>query len=117
VSRRQARNVNSARYVRSHDDEKDLPDLHVHPADASDAGVSEGGRVRLRTSAGALEATASFDDGLRRGVVSLTHGWSAPNVNRLLSQRQADPLTGQPQLSAIAVSVEPLTPPAERAAR
>jgi hypothetical protein len=38
-------------------------------------------------------------------VVSITHGWADANVNRLISSRDLDPLTGMPRMSGTAVTI------------
>ena len=52
--------------------------------------------------------TVRVDERLRRGVVSLTHGWTAANVGRLTSVvDDVDPLTGMICQGAIPVTVRP----------
>jgi anaerobic selenocysteine-containing dehydrogenase len=106
VSRRQSRRVNSARYTRPQHDAREPPDVVVHPSDAARFGIADGVRVVLRSDAGSVDARARVDDSIRPGAVSLTHGWVAVNVNNLVSAFGVDPLTGQPQMSAIDVTLE-----------
>ena len=80
----------------------------VHPSDAERFGVADGMRVVLRSAAGAVDGRARLDDSIRPGAVSLTHGWVAVNVNNLVSAFGVDPLTGQPQMSGIDVTIEPV---------
>src|SRR5256885_17013115 len=49
--------------------------LLVHPSDAARLGLTDGGRARIRGSAGAIDAPVSVTDEMRPGVVSLPHGW------------------------------------------
>jgi anaerobic selenocysteine-containing dehydrogenase len=89
--------------------EPDDPAVHVHPDDAAARGVLAGGRVEVRTAAGATTARAVLDPTLRRGVVHVPHGWAAPHVGRLTSTRDGvDPLTGMVRQTGIPVTVRPV---------
>ena len=112
VNRRLARRVNSAPYARNDLAEREPPDILFHPSDAADLGLEDGVAVRVRTEAGSLEGRARLDEKIRRGAVSLTHGWISTNVNELISAHGVDPLTGQPQMSGIVVTVELVEPAA-----
>jgi hypothetical protein len=61
----------------------------------------------VRTAAGELTGLARIDPGVRRGAVSVPHGYSGANVNQLTSHLQADPLTGMARYSGIPVTVHP----------
>jgi anaerobic selenocysteine-containing dehydrogenase len=106
VNRRHARRVNSAVYAAPGRVEREPPDVVLHPDDAAELGLVEGALVVVRSDAGSVEGRAHLDDHVRRGAVSLTHGWFRVNVNQLISATGVDPLTGQPQMSGIAVTVE-----------
>ncbi len=76
VSRRHLRSNNSwmhnvERLVRG----RDRCTLLMHPRDARDAGVADGQRVSVRSSAGAIEVAVEVSDEMMPGVVSLPHGW------------------------------------------
>ena len=107
VSRRLSRRVNSARLTRPQHDSLDPPDVVLNPRDGERFGIEDGMAVVLRSAAGAVDGRARFDASIRVGAVSLTHGFVAVNVNNLVSAFGVDPLTGQPQMSAIDVTVEP----------
>jgi anaerobic selenocysteine-containing dehydrogenase len=109
TSGRQIRRVNSMENARRPRD-GEAPDLRLAACDADRLGVSPGDAVAVRSANGALAARASIDDRLRRGVVSLPHGWHEANTGHLTDAGQIDPQTGQPQMTAIPVSVEPLAP-------
>ena len=110
VSRRLSRRVNSSRLTRPQHDARQPPDVVVHPGDAERFGIADGMLVVLRSDAGAVEGRARIDDSIRPGAVSLTHGFVGVNVNNLVSAFGVDPLTGQPQMSAIDVTIAPATP-------
>jgi hypothetical protein len=56
-----------------------------------------------------VEATVGLVGRYRRGVVSMTHGWTAPNVDELVDRcGDVDPLTGQPAMSGLSVGIVPI---------
>ena len=100
--------------------------LHIHPDDAERLGVVDGAQVRVKGAGGEVTAPAEITDGLRRGVVSLPHGWGhdrpgtrlshaatdpGVNVNQLLDGSQLDPLSGNAVLNGVPVEVAALTAP------
>ncbi|MFF5520319.1 molybdopterin oxidoreductase family protein [Streptomyces coeruleorubidus] len=100
--------------------------LHIHPEDAERLGVRDGAPVRVKGAGGEVTAPAEVTDEVRRGVVSLPHGWghSRPgtrlshaatdpgvNVNQLLDGRLLDPLSGNAVLNGVPVEVAPETAP------
>ncbi|MEV8596684.1 molybdopterin oxidoreductase family protein [Streptomyces sp. NPDC052012] len=104
--------------------------LHLHPDDAARLGVVDGQPVRITGAGGAVTAPAEVTDAVRRGVVSLPHGWGhdrpgtrmrhaagdpGANVNQLLDGSLLDPLSGNAVLNGVPVEVAPLA--AEKAER
>lgn len=98
--------------------------LQIHPDDAERLGVVDGASVRVKGAGGEVTAPAEITDGLRRGVVSLPHGWGhdrpgtrlshaatdpGVNVNQLLDGSQLDPLSGNAVLNGVPVEVAALT--------
>jgi len=105
VNGRQLCRTNSTAYVAA-DVSRDLPCIRVGPEDAAARGLREGDRARLASEFGDLSAAVQIDPRLRRGVISLSHGWPEANVCRLTSATQGvDPLTAQPQMTALPVSL------------
>src|SRR5690606_8264583 len=90
--------------------------LQMHPDDAAARHIRDRDRVTLRREGagnavnfGCLTAVARVDDRIRRGTVSLPHGWDDTNVCALTSaSAHVDPLTGMVRQSGIPVEVEPL---------
>lgn len=95
--------------------------LHVHPDDAAGLGVSTGSVVRITSRVGSVDVTAEVTDSVRRGVVSLPHGWghnvpgtrmavaaekAGVNSNILTDDRTLDPLSGNAALNAIPVTLQ-----------
>lgn len=96
--------------------------LQVHPEDAARLGLADGRPARIKGAGGAVTAPAEITDTVRRGVVSLPHGWGhdrpgtrlthaatdpGANVNQLLDGTLLDPLSGNAVLNGIPVEVEP----------
>ena len=76
VSRRHLRSNNSwmhnlERLVRG----RDRCTLLIHPDDAARTGLVMGGRARIASRAGAIEAPVEVSDEMKPGVVCLPHGW------------------------------------------
>ncbi|MEU9364537.1 molybdopterin oxidoreductase family protein [Streptomyces avermitilis] len=94
--------------------------LHIHPEDAERLGLTDGEPVRVRGAGGAVTAPVEVTDGIRRGVVSLPHGWGhdrpgtrmshaaldpGVNVNQLLDGSLLDPLSGNAVLNGVPVEL------------
>ncbi|MFD7301248.1 molybdopterin oxidoreductase family protein [Streptomyces pharetrae] len=97
--------------------------LHIHPEDAERLGVRDGASVRVKGAGGAVTAVAEVTDAVRRGVVSLPHGWGhdrpgtrlrhaaadpGVNVNQLLDGSLLDPLSGNAVLNGVPVELAPM---------
>ena len=89
--------------------------LHVHPDDLAELGVAEGDAVMVASEHGTITARVQPDGGMRRKVVSMTHGWGGlpgdpardgDNVNLLIdSSRHIERINAMPRMSAIPVSL------------
>ncbi len=95
--------------------------LWMHPDDATRRDLAEGDEVRVSNRYGSVDATLAFDEGLKPGVVAMTHGWGqktarslrtasrhpGTNVNRLSPVGEAgyDILSNQSHLTGINVEV------------
>ncbi|WP_406509299.1 molybdopterin oxidoreductase family protein [Streptomyces sp. NBC_00212] len=98
--------------------------LQIHPEDAARLGLADGTDVRITADGGEIAAPVEITDSVRRGVVSLPHGWghSRPgsrlavaagrpgvNVNQLLDGSRFDPLSGTSVLNGFPVELVPLS--------
>ena len=94
--------------------------LRIHPDDAAELGLTD--TAVVKGPGGELLAPIEVTDGMRRGVVSLPHGWghdfagtrqqlaaSQPgvNVNQLNDGNVLDPLSGTAVLNGIPVDIAP----------
>lgn len=86
----------------------DLPLLKISEVDAAHYGIADGAYVRVRSAHGELMIRATVESKIRKGVVQLPHAWPEANVTRLFTTVDVDPLTTQPQMTAMAVSIEPV---------
>jgi anaerobic selenocysteine-containing dehydrogenase len=103
--------MNSALYLQPELSPPKRPDLLMHSEDAERLGITNGSRVVVTTAAGQLEADARIDDRLRIGAVSMSQSSAEPNVTHLISQSEnVESFTGQPRMTAVAVTVEPVVP-------
>jgi anaerobic selenocysteine-containing dehydrogenase len=85
-----------------------LPNLLVHPDDARRYGLAPGDEIVVESRYGSAPASVELSDSIRPGVVSIPHGWAAPNVNDLTSSTaELDPLTAMPRYSGFPVTVRP----------
>lgn len=96
-------------------------DMHtpafMHPDDMQAQELSDGDRIVIRSKAGRMLARLRPDDSLRRGLVSVVHGFGAPiafdpselslgSVTRLVDMAERDPISGIPRMSALPIRVE-----------
>jgi anaerobic selenocysteine-containing dehydrogenase len=65
--------------------------LLVHPDDATAHGLVDGGRCEISSDSGRIEATVEVSDAVRRGVVSLPHGWGHDGRGLRLSVAEKHP--------------------------
>jgi len=87
----------------------DSPVLLLHPDDAADLGITDASDVELSSPTGTVTATAQLDDSIRRGSVSLPHGFAQPAVGSVTTgQVDTDPLTGMVHQSGLRVRVAPI---------
>ncbi|GAB5453594.1 MAG: molybdopterin-dependent oxidoreductase [Halioglobus sp.] len=82
----------------------------LHPEDLAGEGIDQGERIVVRSAHGQIEVTAGSDDKLRRGVLSISHGFGGKSggasVNELLSTADTtDRVARIPRMSAVPVSV------------
>jgi anaerobic selenocysteine-containing dehydrogenase len=102
VPRRQARRLNSALAFLG-----ERPEVLLHPDDATEAGLTDGQEVVVRTDRGELSGVTRIDPHIRRGAVSVPHGHEGANVNRLTSKDELDLVTGMVQYAVLPVTLHP----------
>lgn len=108
IPRRQPRHMNSLLRDAGASERRDHPEVLVHPLDAAELGLVDGQPVLVSSEHGHLRGIGRLDAGLRRGAVSVPHGWPGDaHVGRLTSGAECDPLTGMVRSSGVPVRVEP----------
>ena len=101
--------------------------LRIHPDDAAEHGLEDGGIARLESKSGAVEVPVAVTEDLTPGAVALPHGWGhtgggwqvangnpGVNVNLLASSAPEDleVLAGMAHLNGIPVKVSAVSAPA-----
>lgn len=81
-------------------------DIILHPETAAAYSIQDGHKVRVRNRSGEIILTAKIDPGMRKGVVSISHGHLHANVNNLTSTDVVDPLGGMAFFSGVPVEIE-----------
>jgi len=102
------------------------PELELHPAAAADRGIAAGDWLRVETPLGSVRARAHLNESLRPDVVVGQHGWwqacpevGAPgydpygaegaNLNLIIGDDAADPISGSVPHRAYVAQVHRLT--------
>ena len=91
---------------------------YVHPEDARRAGFDDGPLGAIESSVGAVTAVLHHSPDVRRGVVSMAHGFSATAEEGRAASTSAlvddtagyEPITGLPRMSAIQVRLRRVQP-------
>ncbi|WP_096911196.1 molybdopterin-dependent oxidoreductase [Acinetobacter colistiniresistens] len=92
--------------------------LRINPEDAQIFGVETGQMLHCISEHGKIQVTVELDEGMRKGVVSLPHGYGlryrggepiGPQLNRLTSSQHCDPLSKTPYHKYVPVRLERLT--------
>ncbi|MGH8493163.1 MAG: molybdopterin-dependent oxidoreductase [Moraxellaceae bacterium] len=93
--------------------------MRMNPDDATELQLQEGARAVCDSGHGQVDVVIEIDEGMRRGVVSLPHGYGmrygdseplGPQLNRLTSGAHCDPLSRTPFHKYVPVRIRP-TPP------
>lgn len=100
--------------------------LKIHPDDAAELGLADGDAARVESRRGTVEARVSLTDEVRRGLVSLPHGYGmleddggvlrqlGPNVNDLTDSNHCDAIAKTPFHKHVPVRVMALVPAAAK---
>ncbi len=83
------------------------PVAEIHPETAGEYGIAAGDRVLVETKTGQIEVKAHVTPDILPGMVNVLHGWAeGPNQNMLTSLAARDPITGYPELRALACRIQ-----------
>jgi hypothetical protein len=124
VGRRQTRSMNTMLHnIPALMRGKERCTLLLHPDDAAARGLVDGARCEISSATGTIEATVEVSDSVRRGVVSLPHGWGhdgpglrlrvaekhpGANLNAITGPGGIDLLSGTAAFNGVQVAVRPL---------
>ncbi|MEW6671864.1 MAG: molybdopterin-dependent oxidoreductase [Thermodesulfobacteriota bacterium] len=106
------------------------PFVEIHPDTAEKLGINAGDWVKLSTPHGSIRVTAKLQEGIHPRVVSTQHGWwqgckalnlpaydpfndTGANVNLIVTNDLADPITGAVPHKSYICNVEKLAGPGE----
>ena len=118
---RRLRDVQNTMYHRLDTLRRRLPQnpAFLHPADMAELALGDGDLVEITTAHGAIRLPTRADAAVRRGVVSVPHGWgdlldaspsdAAPggNTNLLTSGGEhCDPINAMPWLTGLPVRLQ-----------
>jgi anaerobic selenocysteine-containing dehydrogenase len=82
------------------------PLAEIHPETAKQHGIADGDRVVVETKTGQITVKVMTTDDLMPGIVNVLHGWAeALNQNVLTELKPSDPVTGYPELRALACRI------------
>jgi anaerobic selenocysteine-containing dehydrogenase len=99
--------------------------LRMHPEDAASLDIADGARALCQSARDEIEVVVEIDDSVRRGVVTLPHGYGmryqggppiGPELNRLTAAADCDPLSKTPYHKYVPVRIRKAAEPASRAA-
>jgi anaerobic selenocysteine-containing dehydrogenase len=92
--------------------------VFMNPSDMAKLDLTDGQGVEVRSAHGAIQGFVERDEGLRAGVVSISHAFGrnpedpqdpqnfGANTNQLLSlSAEYDPITGMPRMGAVPVAI------------
>lgn len=92
--------------------------LRIHPDDAAALELAEGDGAVCTSARGEVDVVVELDDGMRRGMVSLPHGYGqrirdsapiGPEINRLTDRAHCDPLSRTPYHKYVPVHIHKRT--------
>lgn len=93
--------------------------MRMHPDDAGALALTDGAKAICTSDRGSIEVVVEVDDSVRRGVVTLPHGYGnryrggepiGPELNRLTSGAHCDPMTRTPFHKYVPVDVRSIGP-------
>src|SRR3546814_6137119 len=96
---------------------------YINPADLNDRGVLSGEHIEVSSDAGSIVAIADADETVRRGVISMSHGFgglpeagdhriNGSVTNQLISlARDCPAINDMPRLSGITENSSPIQAP------
>jgi anaerobic selenocysteine-containing dehydrogenase len=82
------------------------PVAEIHPGTASEYGIGDGDMIVVETRKGQIRVKAKKTEDIMPGVINVLHGWAKElNQNVLTELEPRDPVTGYPELRALACRI------------
>ena len=82
------------------------PAAEIHPSTAAEYGLADGDMIIVETEKGQIKVKSKTTADIRPGVVNVLHGWAEElNENVLTDVEARDPVTGYPELRALACRI------------
>ncbi|TGM34838.1 nitrate reductase [Leptospira biflexa] len=105
--------------VRKLMEHKREPFLEIHPLDADQVGIVDGGLVEVLNERGRVRVKAKLTDTIKQGTVFLPMHWGKQNKNdefraNNLTNKEFDPFSKQPGFKISAVQVRPYSKEKEK---
>jgi anaerobic selenocysteine-containing dehydrogenase len=83
------------------------PVAEIHPETASEYGIVDDDMIFVETKKGQIKVKAKTTEDLASGLVNVLHGWEEElNQNVLTDLEPGDPVTGYPELRALACRIK-----------
>lgn len=89
--------------------------MRINPEDAASLGLLEGETALCRSKQGEIKVVIEIDEAMRKGTLSLPHGYGirynsgeviGPELNKLTSSKDCDPLSRTPYHKVVPVHVQ-----------
>jgi anaerobic selenocysteine-containing dehydrogenase len=83
------------------------PRAEIHPDTAVRYGIRDGDLVIIETKKGQMKIKVKTTDDLLPDIINVPHGWAKElNQNVLTDMEPRDPVTGYPELRALACRIK-----------
>jgi len=82
------------------------PLAEIHPSTAKKYGVADADTVALETRNGQIKIKVRATEDMAPQVVTVPHGWAQANANVLTELEPNDPVTGYPEMRALACRIK-----------
>ena len=82
------------------------PLFEIHPDTAARHGIAEGDMAEVQTTTGSIRLKAHVTPRIRPDTIHIPHGWEEANVNELTDLKEADPISGFPNLKSVRCRIQ-----------
>jgi anaerobic selenocysteine-containing dehydrogenase len=82
------------------------PMLEIHPRTALQYGIVEGEMAEVQTAHGKIRLKAHLTTRIRPDTIHIPQGWEEANVNELTGMKDADLLSGFPNLKSLRCRIQ-----------